>query len=290
MSLTIRPAELMGRWYPATAEECDALLMPVGPRAGEAVDAVGAIVPHAGWVYSGKVAFEALSALQASLPDADLVVIFGGHLRPRDRPRVFLEGAWQTPYGPLEVASELAQEVAMALREVDSESPEDFVDDNAVEVLVPMVKRLWPDAPALMIGVPPTDAAGGIGKEVVALASARGYRRIAVVGSTDLTHYGPNYAFSPAGRGPGGLAWVKGKNDPEVIGKMEALDARQTLWVAQRSRNACCPGAVAAAMAAARKLGAERGVVTRYTTSFDEHPTEPYPMSFVGYVGMLLGK
>jgi AmmeMemoRadiSam system protein B len=289
METPLRPAELMGRWYPATAEECDRLL-GAPQRSPELAHVVGAIVPHAGWVYSGKVAFEALSGLQASLPDAELVVIFGGHLRPRDRPRVFLDGAWQTPYGPLPVASALAHEVAMALRECDTESAEDYADDNAVEVLVPMVRRLWPHAQALMIGVPPTDGAGHVGKEVVALAQARGFTRIAVIGSTDLTHYGPNYAFSPAGRGPGGLEWVKTKNDPEVIAKMEALDARQTLWVAQRSRNACCPGAVAAAMVAARKLGAERGVVTRYTTSFDEHPSDPYPMSFVGYVGLLLGK
>lgn len=290
MSTATRPAELMGRWYPDSPEACDALLDAAEAPEVALERAVGAIVPHAGWIYSGKVAFEALSALQALLPDADLVVIFGGHLRPRDAPRVFVEGAWQTPYGPLEVASALAHEVAMTLKECETEGPDEYVDDNAVEVLAPMVKRLWPEAKALMIGVPPTEAAGNIGKEVVGLAHARGFTRVAVVGSTDLTHYGPNYSFNPAGRGPGGLEWVKTKNDPEVIAKMEALDARQTLWVAQRSRNACCPGAVAAALVAARKLGAERGVVTRYTTSYDEHPTEPYPMSFVGYVGLLLGK
>lgn len=288
--LDIRPAELLGRWYPATAAECDAMLEAAAPTRDLPEDAVGAIVPHAGWVYSGKVAFEALRALAERRPDADLVVIFGGHLGPRDPPRVFISGAWQTPYGPLEIAEGLAQDVSMALETADIETPEEYYDDNAVEVLAPLVKKLWPAAPALIVGVPPTDEAGRVGAEVVRAIEARGFVRPVFVGSTDLTHYGPNYRFNPAGRGPGGLAWVKETNDPEVIEKMAALDYAKTLWVAQRSRNACCAGAAAATLVSARKYGAERGVVTRYTTSYDEHPTDPVPMSFVGYVGMVLGK
>ena len=288
--LDLRPAELAGRWYPDAPEACDVLLRGARPTAIALESAVGAIVPHAGWVYSGAVAFEALSALADKRPDADLVVLFGGHLRPRDAPRVFLSGGWQTPYGPLAIAEDLAQDLSMALERADIETPEEYYDDNAVEVLVPLVKKLWPDAPALVLGIPPTGEAGRIGAEVAAAVRARGYARPVYVGSTDLTHYGPNYRFNPAGRGPGGLAWVKEKNDPEIIEQMAALDYAKTLWVAQRSRNACCAGAVAAAMVAARKEGATRGEVTRYTTSYDEHPTDPVPMSFVGYVGMVLGR
>lgn len=286
--LDLRPAELLGRWYPATATECDAMLGAAPPPA--VPGAVAAIVPHAGWVFSGKVAFEALSALAAARPDADLVVIFGGHLTARDAPRVFLGGAWQTPYGPLEMATEVAEDLSMALGDTDVETPEEYYDDNAVEVVVPLVKKLWPNAPALIVGVPPTDDAGRIGAETLACVTQRGFERPVFVGSTDLTHYGPNYRFNPAGRGPAGLAWVKEKNDPEVIAPMQALDYAKTLWVAQRSRNACCPGAAAAAMVAARKLGAKAGVVTRYTTSYDVHPTDPQPMSFVGYVGVVYGR
>ena len=82
---------------------------------------------------------------------------------------------------------------------------------------------------------------------------------------------------------------MTGTNDPEIIDKMRALDAARTLWVAQRSRSACCPGAAAAAMVAARKLGADRGATTRYTTSWDERPEGAEPLSFVGYVGLVLG-
>jgi MEMO1 family protein len=151
------------------------------------------------------------------------------------------------------------------------------------------VKKLWPRAETLTVGVPPTPDAQTIGAEVVKLAKRRGITKIAIVGSTDLTHYGPNYSFSPKGRGMRGLEWVKSENDPQVIEKIAELDAAKVLWVAQRQRNACCPGAIAASIVAARKLGADRGVITRYTTSYDVRPVDAEPTSFVGYVGMILG-
>jgi AmmeMemoRadiSam system protein B len=139
------------------------------------------------------------------------------------------------------------------------------------------------------MGIPPTVEAAAIGVEVLDVAKRAGFQRIVILGSTDLTHYGPNYDYRPAGSGFAALEWVKTKNDPAVIEQMQALDANRLIWVAERQHNACCPGAAAAAIAAARKLGAKSAAVTRYTTSFEVRPSEPAPMSFVGYVGMVLG-
>jgi AmmeMemoRadiSam system protein B len=284
-----RPAELAGSWYPATARECDAVLEKVersGPPLPER--RIAAIVPHAGWVYSGAVAFGALRALFDENRDAELIVVFGGHLGPRDTPRVMIEGGWATPYGSLPIARGLAEDISMAIN-ADPETPTEFYEDNAIEVLMPMIKKLWPDAKVVTIGVPPTSDANAIGADAIRLAKARGFEKIAIAGSTDLTHYGPNYSYSPKGRGRRGLEWVKSENDPELIEKIASLDAAKVLWIAERQRNACCPGAVAAAIVAARKLGARRGTTTCYTTSYDVRPLDPEPQSFVGYVGMILG-
>lgn len=286
---TSRPAELAGRWYPSSGEACDRFLdaVELAPPSALPDDLAGAIVPHAGWVYSGAIAYRALAPLARARPDTTLVVVFGGHLGARDRPRLMIEGAWDTPYGALPVAEELAQDVGMAL-ECEHETPDDFFDDNAVEVVLPMVKKLWPSARVLTLGVPPTDEAPAIGAEVVELALRRKERRLVVIGSTDLTHYGPNYDFQAHGRGAVGHAWVRTKNDPEVVHAMEALDAAKVVWVARRSHNACCPGAAAAAIVGARKLGATRGVTVEQTTSFDVRPSGPEPTSFVGYASLVL--
>jgi hypothetical protein len=282
-----RPADLAGQWYPSSARACDAFLEGVR-RASVALPErrIGAIAPHAGWVYSGAVAYEALRSV-AETNAAELVVVFGGHLGPRDAPRLSIEGSWATPYGPAPIARDLAEEVAMALS-ADPETPDEYYEDNAIEVLMPMVEKLWPGAHVLTIGVPPTKDAPRIGAEVATLARKR-FDRIALVGSTDLTHYGPNYSFSPKGRGMRGLEWVKTENDPAIIAKMEALEPADVLWIAERQRNACCPGAAAACLTAARRLGATKGVTTEYTTSFDVKRSAEEPSSFVGYVGIVLG-
>lgn len=293
MSAESRPAELAGQWYPRSAAACDQFLASIPPPPDAApgaalTDVVAAIVPHAGWVYSGAVAFHALSALARARPDAELVIVFGGHLGPRDRPRIMVEGAWETPYGDAPIARGIAEDVSMAI-ESECESPDEFYDDNAIEVLMPLVKKLWPAAEVLTIGVPPTDAAVAIGHEAVELAKRRGVKRIAIVGSTDLTHYGPNYDYQPHGRGHTGHAWVKTKNDPELLAHVEALDAAKVLWTAARTRAACCPGAVAAAIGAAKRLGATCGITQEHVTSFDVRPSTE-PTSFVGYAGVLIGR
>jgi MEMO1 family protein len=287
----LRPAELAGRWYPGSAEACDQFFASVAPSktAGALPDnPIGAIVPHAGWVYSGAIAYRALAAVAEREREPELVIVFGGHLSARDKPRVLIEGGWETPLGALSVAAGLAEDVSMAI-ESEVETPSDYFDDNAIEVLMPIVKKLWPNAQVITVGVPPTPEAGRIGGEVLDLAQRRGFKRIVVVGSTDLTHYGPNYNYQPQGRGQRGLEWVKTKNDPEIIERMEALDSGKVVWHAQRSRNACCAGAAAAAIGAARKLGATRGATLEYATSFDVRPNGEEPSSFVGYVGIVLG-
>ena len=55
------------------------------------------------------------------------------------------------------------------------------------------------------------------------------------------------------------------------------------MHTALSSHNACCPGAAAAAIAAIRRGGVERGFLVDYTTSYDRHPDS----SFVGYAGVI---
>ncbi len=287
--MNTRPAELAGTWYPKEADACRRFIQEADAKPSALTDLVGAIAPHAGWVYSGKTAVSSLAPLGAAHPDAALVIMFGGHLAQRDPPRVLMEGAVETPLGPIEVDAKLAQGLAMVV-ECELESPEEYFEDNALEVLWPMVKHYFPRAKLLAVGVPPGDRAEDLGREAVHLAKRLGYEDIVVIGSTDLTHYGPNYDYRPAGRGFPALEFVKTDNDPRVLRSMEAMDALGALTTARQRQNACCPGAIAAAIGAARKLGAEKGEVMSYTTSFDARPSEAEPSSFVGYAGVVFGR
>jgi AmmeMemoRadiSam system protein B len=134
------------------------------------------------------------------------------------------------------------------------------------------------------IGVAPTSQSIEIGQAVADYAVHNG-KSLKVIGSTDLTHYGRNYGFSPKGSGPQALAWVRDENDRRVIDAIQSLLPEQVIREGLQNQNACCVGAVSAAMAAARHMGATRAHAVRYATSYDKSPGD----SFVGYAGIVLG-
>ena len=119
--------------------------------------------------------------------------------------------------------------------------------------------------------------------ERVAEISKEMERKILILGSTDLTHYGYNYGYTPKGVGEKAVNWVKHENDKNVIDLMLEMDAEGVIRESIQNNNACCSGAVATAIAAAKRLGAKRAEKLIYTTSYDIRPDS----SFVGYVGII---
>ena len=121
----------------------------------------------------------------------------------------------------------------------------------------------------------------GLGKGIKSAADELG-KKVAVVGSTDLTHYGRNYGFSPAGRGEKALKWVTEVNDRAFIDSLLEMNAEEALRHARESQSACSAGGAVAAMTYAGESGAAHGTLLCYMTSHDVHPNE----SFVGYAGI----
>jgi AmmeMemoRadiSam system protein B len=121
-----------------------------------------------------------------------------------------------------------------------------------------------------------------MGKTVVEIAENIGLK-IKVIGSTDLTHYGMNYGFIPKGTGDSAYEWVRDGNDKRIIDAMIAMDGSDVIRQALANHNACCGGAAAAAISAAQEMGAEKGDLLAYASSYDKNPGD----SFVGYAGIL---
>ena len=144
------------------------------------------------------------------------------------------------------------------------------------------IKYFFKDAKIVPMGVPPVKKYLEIGEVAVEIAARHGMR-IKVVGSTDLTHYGSNYGFAPEGAGPEALDWMRDTNDRKVIDAMLKMDPISVIDEALSHHNACCAGAAATAIAAAKKLGSTRAETIAYATSHDKSPGD----SFVGYVGIL---
>ena len=284
----VRKAAFAGSWYPAGESECrrqiEDFIAENSGRPAPRMKAVGGVVPHAGWYFSGCIACRVFHLLKLSAAtDPDVIVVCGMHLHPGSPRYIMTEGAWETPLGNLEVDRELASRLAAAHRFV-IETPTEFTPDNTVELQLPFIRYFFEEARVVALGVPPDRDAPGIAADAVDAAADLG-RRAVVIGSTDLTHYGDNYGFKTRGSGESAVSWVTQENDRLVIEAMLEMDPDRVIEVALSRRNACCAGAAAAAVAGARRLGADRARSVAYATSYEKSPGS----SFVGYVGILFG-
>ncbi|UCF95123.1 MAG: AmmeMemoRadiSam system protein B, partial [Desulfobacterales bacterium] len=207
--------------------------------------------------------------------------VFGMHLHPGSPCFLMPEGAYETPFGAIEVAEDLAGELAAQFA-FSIETPDRYTQDNTIELQLPFIKYFSPEAKIVAVGVPPAPTSLDIGRAVGEITARLGLR-VKVIGSTDLTHYGYNYGFVSHGTGAKALNWVRHENDRRIIETMLAMDPAKVIDEALASQNACCAGAAATAIAAAKALGARQADTIAYATSYDKSPGD----SFVGYVGIV---
>jgi hypothetical protein len=282
--LSIRHPDFAGSWYPGKESDCRKAIEEFAeiavPSLQSGTPRLGGILPHAGWYYSGKIACHVIKCLKNGMRP-DTIVLFGRHLHPGGSNYIMKEGEWATPLGNLEIDGDLGEKLASEYR-FTLETPSRYEQDNTIELQLPFIKYFFPDVRILPVGVPPNVDSVGIGAKTAEIAQSMG-KKILALGSTDLTHYGQNYGYAPKGTGQAAVDWVKNENDRRLVDLVLSLDAEGVIHESLKNRNACCSGAVAAAISAVKKLGATRGEKLHYATSYDTQPNA----SFVGYVGVV---
>lgn len=267
-----------------------------GESADRAGCILGGVVPHAGWVCSGAVAARVvlhIAQRRAQEPGAITgqpltVVIFGAiHVPHGPRPSIYPSGAWRTPLGLAAVDDALSDALISESRLLDP-APQAHRHEHSIEVEVPFIQHLLPGACILPIMTPPAEGAVELGAAVGEICRAGG-ANVIFLASTDLTHYGPSYGFTPRGVGTDGLRWARDVNDRRMIDLMLALRAESVVAEAKANQNACGAGAIAATIAACRACGAKRAELLEHTTSHEVLSAirPERPRDAVGYAGLV---
>jgi MEMO1 family protein len=219
LSVTVRPAAVAGRFYPAdpaalsaTVDTLLAAARPTGRRP------VALIAPHAGYRYSGAVAGRAYAQLAVRRAEVSRVVVLGpAHLGPLRGMAVPSAAAFGTPLGPVLVDLE-ARRAALDLPEVIvADRP--HTAEHAIETQLPFLLRtLGPGVPVLpvLVGVTDPQAVAGL------LCALTGPDVVAVV-STDLSHY---LDQARAHRHDRRTAAAVLARDPEAVGPADACGYR----------------------------------------------------------------
>ncbi len=180
-----RKPAVAGAFYPAdpgelrrSVEGCFAGI-PRDPRPG----LLGAVVPHAGYIYSGAVAARAY----ARVPPADTFVILGPNHRGRGSGVAVSAAPWETPFGVAEPDLDFIEALPRAIVDADEEAHR---LEHSLEVQVPFLQHLFGRVRIVAVAMALQDAetAREVAAELRAARDATG-RRVVVLASSDFTHY-----------------------------------------------------------------------------------------------------
>jgi len=139
--VTVRAPAVSGRFYPADGEAIAAQLARWSDSPLKPEKWAGALVPHAGWIYSGKLAFETLRRVE--IPER--VLVFATKHRPEGASwAVAPYERWQLPDGHVLGDPSLSHQLAAAVEGLELDGAA-HAREHAIEVLLPMLQYLRPD-------------------------------------------------------------------------------------------------------------------------------------------------
>src|SRR5487761_33336 len=177
----IRPAAVAGRFYSA---EPGALLRQIDEcisATPKKVRAHGCIVPHAGYIYSGRVA----GAVYGTLDMPSRFILLGPrHYSHGERLAILSEGAWTTPLGEAKIDATLADALKDAFPLLRADAVE-----HSLEVQLPFLQRIagaFTFVP-IVIGTDRFDALEMLGHAVAQVVRAQ-KETVLIIASSDMNH------------------------------------------------------------------------------------------------------
>src|SRR5579872_608938 len=110
MASPVRPPAVAGRFYPRDPEILLADLQSYLSPPRKLGSALGCIVPHAGYIYSGHVAGAVFAAIQAP---RRCIILCPNHTGRGMPLSIMSQGEWQTPLGRVALDSDLAEQLKL---------------------------------------------------------------------------------------------------------------------------------------------------------------------------------
>jgi hypothetical protein len=255
-------------FYPGNGEELRRLISQLTPKVSASkLDAMGVVVPHAGYVYSGGVA----AKVYASIEGASTFVILG--------PRHSWEGSavavstqpWKTPLGVVDVDHDLIDMLPPGIIDHDEVAHD---REHSIEVQVPFLQYFFKDFKIVPIALGLQDYETALevaGELTTAIEKYAG--KVVIVASSDFTHYEP--------------AEVAKRKDRLLIERIEKLDVPGFYdEIASLNATCCGYGPISAMMLSCKRRGATKAELLAYSTSGDVTGDR----EVVGYAGLAVAR
>ncbi len=269
--MSIRPPAVAGSFYEGLPDRLEAEVRSHLPQDARPESALGAIVPHAGYVYSGPVA----GAVYARLAIPEAAIILCPNHTGRGRPAALdPSDAWRTPLGDVPVDRRLADRL-LELSPSLEEDAAAHAREHSLEVQLPFLQVCRPGVRfvPISLGAHDLELCREIGEAVARVAAEEplGGRPL-ILASSDMNHY----ESRRIGR----------EKDEKALARVEALDAEGLFSTVLNGRISMCGVLPSTALLfAARALGAASARVVARRDSGDETGDAS---SVVGYAGVIV--
>lgn len=216
--------------------------------------ALGILVPHGGYMYSGATAGAAFAAVEVPATCIILAPNHTGRGRARHGGSLLIDTSYRTPLGNVEPDAELGAELQQRAHPLLIEDPLAHAEEHGVEVLLPFLQmrndavRVVP----LVIGWDDWERTRRLAHVIHDVITGRD--DVLLVASSDMNHYEPAAASTD--------------KDAAALERIVALDGEGLLDVTRtRHISMCGRVPVACAIEVARRAGLERAEVVGYSHS-----------------------
>ena len=268
--MVTRPPAVAGMFYEGTPERLKTQVRECSeppPRVERKEPFIGAVVPHAGIMYSGRVA--AAFYDRADLPSR-LIILCPNHTGLGHFAAINREGSWMTPLGEAPIDTALADELMRACP-ILKEDRAAHAREHSLEVQLPFLQMHMPEFTfvPICLGAPRYEMCVQIGEAIARVVAGK---RIGIVASSDLNHYENQDETL--------------RKDRIAIDQVLALDPEE-LWrvVEDFDISMCGYIPTTAMLIAAKKLGASKAQLLKHATSGDVNGDYSH---VVGYASILI--
>ena len=265
-----RDPAVAGQFFPGTADELEKTVSAYLTSETPPQKAIGAVMPHAGYIYSGPVAGETAASL---VVPRTVIVLGPNHTGMGPAVSVYPGGSWRMPFGEVPVNSSLVEQI---LKRCELAHPDQLAHlrEHSIEVQLPFLlyaRRDEFDFVPITVSRLGKDECRMIGKALADVIMDK-KEDILLVASSDMTHYESHQS-------------AKAK-DSEAISKILDLDPDWLMdTVASRQISMCGIFPTTIMLHAAMALGATSARLVRYTTSGEV--SGDYE-KVVGYAGIIV--
>lgn len=247
-----RSPAVAGRFYPDEAfqlrHDLSGFLGTPSPQ-----PALGIVSPHAGYIFSGRIAGETFARVEVT----DTVIVLGPNHYGNGSPLALWEGeGWLTPLGEIQVDHTMARLLLESMPEIKAD-PSAHRQEHSLEVQVPFIQMLNPSARILplMIGMTPLSVLQQLGRTLAMIIQQLGKPTL-IVASSDMTHFENSEAAA--------------RKDHLALEHVHALDPEGLFRTVRDHRISMCGVLpVVVMLYAAIELGASSSTLVDYATSGD---------------------